>query len=154
MLGKNAKLYYNTATFGTPTWVEILKARAVKWSLKWNRAKSATRGSLIQRGGKTDGEVPVSFTVEQDLTDAPVLAVRAAIISPTAVFDMMVLNAGSAVNGAFGVRGEFDLFSLDDDQGLQNTLAYDVGAEPSATANPLQTVLVAAGAPVFTTLAA
>lgn len=154
MLGKNAKIYYNTATFGTPTWSEISKVNNVKWGIKWNRATSATRASLIRRGGKTDGEAPVTFKIEQDLTDATFIAVWTAVISPTATIDLLVLNASQTTNGARGVRGEMDLSSVDDDQDLQNVLTYDITADPAATANALQTAVVAAGAPVFTTLAA
>lgn len=153
MLGKNAKAYRNSATFGSPTWVEMSKISKLKGGLKWGRASNASRGSTVNRGGKTVGDLTFTFTVEQDLTDTTFLALWAALISPTAIIDLLILNAGSATDGARGFRGEMDLYSLDDDQAMENVLVYDIEAQPSATANALQTAVVGSGAPVFTTLA-
>lgn len=154
MLGKNAKLYYNSATFGSPTWVEITRISKLKGGLKWGRAQNATRGSTVNRGGKTVGDLSFDFTIEQDLTDAGILLVWAACISGSTTIDLLILNASNTTNGARGFRGEFDLNSLDDDQAIENVLTWDVHAEPAASANALQTAVITAGSPVFTTLAA
>lgn len=154
MLGKNAKLYYNSATFGSPTWVEISYVSKVKAALKWGRAMNATRASTVNRGGKTVGDLSIDFTVEQDLTNAAFLLIWAAVISGSTTMDLMILNASNSTNGARGFRGDMDLYSVDDDQAIENVLVWDIHAEPAASANALQTVVVSAGAPVFTTLAA
>jgi hypothetical protein len=154
LLGINAKLYRNGATFGSPTWGTALpRLSDVAVDLSWNRATNATRGSTIERGGKTTGKLQITAKHEQDLTDTDFLAIWAALISNTASLDILVLNASNSTNGARGFRGEMDVSANKDNQAVGDVLIYDLTFEPQATANALQTCVVATGAPVFTTFA-
>lgn len=150
LLGINAGLYYNTGTYGLPTWTEITDVSDVKLDLSFQKVALPTRNSKVIKSGKTVAEAPLQFTIKQHLTDAAFLAVWAALISNTDVIDLMVLNAKDDVNGARGVRGEFVLYSLTDDQAITNALVYQIAAEPADTDNDFSTVVVTAGAPVFT----
>lgn len=150
LLGKNAKIYYNTATYGSPTWVEISIFSDVNLDISFDWAEVPTRASSVKKGGKTLADVPMTGKVKQHLTDTTFLAIWAALISPTGVMDLLILNASSATNGARGVRGEFAVMSNKDDQSLGNGLVYDLQFKPADTDNAFSTAVVASAAPVFT----
>lgn len=153
IIGKNAKLYYRSAgTFGSPTWTLTEKISDLQFALNFGRVGVATRDSVIERTGKIQGPAPLTFKVKQDLTEAFFLAVWTAIISLTETMDFMILNGLQATNGVRGFRGDFQLFSNTDNQNLDQPLFYDITAEPYDGANAFQSVVVAAGAPVFTTM--
>lgn len=154
LLGINAKLYRNSATFGSPTWVEMPRVSDVSVDVNWNRAVNATRGSVFERGGKTTAKLQLTFKHEEDLTDVAFLAIIAALNSQSGMMDLLALNASNSTNGAAGYRGEFDIADMKESQGIQDVLIYDVTALPQATGNALQSASVAAGAPVFTTISA
>lgn len=154
LLGINAKAYLNTATFGSPTWAELSRISDLAVDLSWNRAVNATRGSVIERGGKTTGKLQITAKIEEDLTDTSFISLWSALISGTANADLLILNASNSTNGARGFRGEMDVVSNKEAQSVGEVLVYDLTFEPQATSNALQTAVVATGAPVFTTLAA
>lgn len=152
MLGIDAKCYHNTGTFATPVWTEITFLGDFKIDYKWSRATFENRGQRLNRGKKTLSELSVTAKVKSHLTNAPYLALWAAAISPTAVIDLLILNAASTVNGARGFRGDFDVTNFGDDQGPGTMLANDLTFEVADSDNQFSSVVVVTGAPVYTAM--
>jgi len=151
LLAINAGAYLNTGTYGTPTWTSIAAIlNDAMLDISWDEAQIPTRASKVKKGGKTLADVPFTFKLKEDLTDTNFLLFWAALISNTTVVDLLILNAANTVNGARGVRGEFNIMSNSEPQGLADGLVYDLTAKPADTANQFSTAVVASGAPVFT----
>lgn len=152
LLGLNAVLYRNTGTYGSPTWTAVTCVSDLKVDPSWDTVEIPTRASKIKKNGKTLLGVAITGSLKSHLTDAAYLAIIAALMSQTTVIDFMVLNAGNTDTGAHGFRGEFLVTQGGEDQGVGSGIKTDITFVPADTDNAFSTVLVTAGAPVFTTV--
>ncbi len=70
-LGIDAKLYYNTGTYETPTWVELTNVRDVTLSLERSEADVTTRANAGWRAtAPTLKEATIEFEMQWDTEDA------------------------------------------------------------------------------------
>lgn len=85
------------------------------------------------------------------LGDADYEAIRAAALSATP-FDMMFITGAANSNNEVGFRAEWLVKSLSQDQGVSTAHTYDaLEFTPHGLSNNFpQSVVVTAGAPVFT----
>lgn len=153
-LGKNAKLYYRSAgNFASPTWTEISSIRDLTLDTTWDRAEANSRASSVKKGAKTLLGIGFTGSIKSSDTDAAFTAVVTALLSPSDVLDVLVLNGSDSTNGARGFRYEADVYQGNENQDITTAIYLDVGFEPSALSdNAAQSVLVTNSAPVFTTL--
>lgn len=150
-LGINSKLFYNTATFGTPTWVEITIVRDLNVESAWNMGDASTRVSPVIQEEPTQLKLGISCKI---LSDGSVIYLLLSTRHyARTMIDIMCLDGSSATNGVEGVRYEAKIGSWTQDQGAGNVNYRDVTFAPCASANPPKSVAVSAGAPVFTTIA-
>ena len=152
MLGLNAKLYRNSATYATPTWVEVKDISDLMVSPSWASTKFGTRASRIERGAKTLSGLTFSGKIKAHLTDVDYVAFRDAHLSPDSVVDFMILNGAQTANGVWGYRGEMLVSIQSIDQGLQAKIYDDFELFPADSDNDFSKAVVAAGSAVFTAL--
>lgn len=150
-LGRDAKLYLNTATFGSPTWVALDNVSDLTVTAEWDEVEASTRESKMKLKAKTLLGAEVGGKLKFDLTDANTGTILDALLSD-AVVDIMVLNAPSTVTGARGFRYECQVHAANEDQGLGAAIFEDIKFKPYPTANAKQSAKVTAGAPVFTAI--
>ena len=151
-LGIDGVFYRNTATFGTPTWDAVPGISDCVVNSDWDSGDGSTRVSPVKMSEPTQLDLNVSFKHIAD-GGADYLALAAAFYGRDDI-DVMVLDGASTVNGVEGVRFVGKLHKWTQSQGLGDVLFRDSVIKPSIQAtNKPQTVAVASGAPVFTTIA-
>ena len=148
-LGRDAKLYINTASFGSPTWSAVDNISDLAIEAAWNEAAAPTRESKVEMAAKTQLPLAVTGKMKFDLTDANTGTILDALVSD-AVLDIMVLNTPSTVNGGRGYRFECQVFDGSEDQGLGTAIYDAIKFKPYPNSNSPASVKVASGAPVFT----
>lgn len=153
MVGIKGKLYYNSATFGSPTWVEHTLIRDLQRNFKPNIATAVTRASRAEKGAPTTYDLSITGTMLSDVDSTIYLAQRTAFLAGT-VWDIMCLTGAHSSNGEEGLRYEAVVGDASQGQGSGDVMYDNFEFRPHIeSANAVQTVLVASGAPVFTTFA-
>ena len=151
-LGINSAAYLNTGTFGSPTWTLITCIS--DWSVKptWKEADGSTRGSRLELSVKTMLGLQISGKIRADSGDTNWVTIMAALLSDSPL-DILILNGLKTVNGSIGYRCDFQMYDGSEDQGLNAVVFDDIMLKPTVSANSnYSTVLVTAGAPVFTAI--
>ena len=151
--GYTAKLYRNSGSYASPTWVEVENIIDLNFPHNFERLEAFTRGS----GGVMEAEpgamnLAFTFKIRSDESDTDFTALETAY-EGRSLIDFMILDGSSSTNGSRGYRYEGKIFSFGEDQALGNILYRDVSVEPCISSNAKKSVVVTSGAPVFTTLA-
>lgn len=146
-----AKAYYNTASFGTPTWVELTLIGDLQIAGQWAFAEAPTRETPVVRGARTTLPLSVSGRMRVVDDNTAYIAFDDAHMDSDTTLDVMVLNGDDAVNGVTGVRFVAELVNWSEDQAIGNVLYKDFELRPSLDATNLpKRVEVTSNAPVFT----
>lgn len=135
-LGLDAKLYYNSATEGSPTWVEITPVRDLTLNMDAATADVTTRAS----GGwrmqvPTLKEVSLDFQMIWDPSDAGFAVIHDAYIANSTV-ELLILDGPEDTAGSEGMRGSFGITAVPRNEALEDALMCDVSAvlAPNTTA--------------------
>ncbi len=150
-LGIKAKCYYNSATYASPTWVELTCVSDFAQAVAWDKADVLTRATRVKMAAKT--MLGLSWTGKLKVGDADTgyQAMMTAVLSD-APTDFLILNGDKATNGVIGYRCDCQVMSATEDQGTGAVLFDDIEFMPTPSVNVPQSVLVTATVPVFTTL--
>ena len=140
--GLECKLYYNTATHASPTWVEVTRAINVSFSLSKGEADQSSRVSTwkMQKGTLKDLEITFTYRKKQG-TDTVFDALIAAAIGET-IYEYAVLDGTHSVSGVQGIRAFCEIMSAGNTQDLESaeevefTLKPTYKEESSAVVNP------------------
>jgi hypothetical protein len=148
------KIYFNGASYGSPTWNLVDAVKDVKVGASFDEFDASTR----QGGGIKQSEpvllgLDITGMIRTDETDTSgFVALETAFLTRAAI-DIMVLDGGSTVNGSRGYRFDAKNFKFGQDESLSNILYREFELKPCVSANAAYKVVVAAGVPVFTSLA-
>lgn len=135
-IGLNAKLYRNTASYGTPTWALIGNVQDLTANDSMDEADVSTRGS----GGFAEAEptlrtLELSFGMINKPGDADVAAFLAAYTARSSI-DIAVMDGPIATAGSKGVRARYKIFQFPRAQELRGAQTFDVMLKPCADSNP------------------
>ena len=113
-VGIAAAVYRNTASYGTPTWVEITLARNSSLSRKWKYADASIRATKAELQAKTQIQITGQIECRADPADAGYQALFDAANSDSASApDLMILDGDITTEGVKGIRAHLN---LDEDQ--------------------------------------
>ncbi|MCP4228870.1 MAG: hypothetical protein GY771_01810, partial [bacterium] len=96
--GDDYKLYFNTATYATPTWAEIVAADDIAVEINKSDIEVPERG--IDTGhlqGKGDGTL--SFTLMEDTGDTNVESMIAAVLTDATMIHLAVSRGDITTTG-------------------------------------------------------
>lgn len=130
-LGKDAKAYRNTGTWGTPVWDEVPNVKEVTSDISAGEADASSRAS-----GGWESTLPtlkaatVEFQMNYDLGDADFTAIKNASLNGT-VIDMWFLDGSSATSGNQGLRAEFSVIGFVRNEPLLEVMTVDVTLKAS-----------------------
>lgn len=132
VVAENAKLYYNSGSYGSPTWVEVSLAKDVTLNLEKSDIDVTTRGS----GGFTEYangliDASIEFSCLYNTADAAFQAVRDAFINKTNI-EMLVLDGSTGTSGSQGLRAIMLVGSFTRNETLGEALMVDVSMKPVA----------------------
>lgn len=134
-LGKDAKAYRNTNTYGSPTWVEIDIVKDATLSLDKGEFDGSRRGS---GGWKQSAGTMKSAEIELDILhkpgDAGYEALRDSFLNNT-VIDMAIMDGNILTSGSEGLRAEMEVFSLSREEKLEEGIMVKVKLKPRISTN-------------------
>ena len=131
VVGKDCKLYLNSATHATPTWVEVDKAINVSANLGKGEADVSARysGWKLTKGALK--ELEISFTYRHKRgADTVFDTLLAAYINDTPT-EFAVMDAEITESGAQGPRAYCEVLTLNLTQELENSEEYEVTLKPT-----------------------
>ncbi|MEQ8785132.1 MAG: hypothetical protein RIC55_02500 [Pirellulaceae bacterium] len=131
VVGKDCKLYLNSASHATPTWVEIKHAINVSANLGKGEADVSARisGWKLTKGALK--ELEISFTYRHKSgADTVFDTLLAAYLNDTPL-EFAVLDADVAETGAQGPRAFCEVLSLNLTQELENAAEYELTIKPT-----------------------
>jgi len=133
IFGKNCKLYYNSGTYGSPTWVEIKNVKDLTLNLSYEEAEVSTRG-----GGKqyepTLLDSQIDFEMVRDTADSVQTALLAAFVAGT-VMDLAVAEGSIATNGVKYYRDDYKLFAAPHNENLADVKRIPLTFKPCYSEN-------------------
>lgn len=134
--GLDCKLYRNTNTYASPTWVEIENVKDLSVPDEKTMADAATRRSAIAEEVGTLRKLGVEFNMVKDHDDADWEAIHDAYWAGTVV-DILCLDGSKDVVGSRGVRFGCEVAKFDEEQNLEGVVMNNVRLSPSRkSANP------------------
>lgn len=135
-IGLNAKLYRNSASYGTPTWVLMGNVQDLTAGDTMDEADVSTRaGGGFAEVEPTLRALELSFGMVNKPGDADVAALLAAYAARTAL-DIAVMDGPIATAGSRGVRARYKVFQMPRAQELRGAQTFDVMLKPCVDANP------------------
>ena len=142
--GFDGYLYYNSASFGTPTWVPITNVKDVDLSMDATKIDASDRGSRWKKTLAGSIEAGVTFALTYDTTTAWYDVLHAAFVAGTTV-DMAVMDGLIATAGSEGLRGEMSVLQFSRPEPLDGEMVTNVtiAPAPSAEVSPAWMVVAA-----------
>lgn len=148
VVGKNCKLYYNSATHATPTWVEIPDAMDLSVPMTKAEADVSSRSSIYKMfmGGQL--EVGIEFGYLHNAGSDSIHTVLLAAYNADTPKEFAALDGGSGTPGSKGLRAYCLIFDHSQDQNLDEGLKHNMTLkatrfiESSAVVSPDQYVIV------------
>jgi hypothetical protein len=135
LLGKDAKLYRNTGSYGSPAWNEIPNVKDLSLPFELGEADVSTRGygSWKARIG-TLGDLELTFDTVYDPTDADVTALRDAFFART-IIGMAIMDGDITVSTTKGFRADMQVFGFEQSQNLEDAQRVSVTMRPAYSTN-------------------
>ena len=132
VISENAKIYYNSGSYGSPTWVEITLVKDVTLNLEKSDIDVTTRGS----GGFSEYanglvDASVEFSLLYNTADAAFTAIKTAFFDKSNV-EVLVLDGEYGVIGNQGLRADMLVASFTRNETLGEALMVDISLKPIA----------------------
>lgn len=129
--GKDAKLYRNTGTNASPTWIEVENVRDLSMPQSWGEADVSSRISDIKMYLKALLDAGVEFGMVKDSLDADYLAIRAAFYSATAAIQFAIMDGSILTPGSRGLKMFCQVFNHTEEQNLEDGQMVTVSIKPT-----------------------
>jgi hypothetical protein len=136
VLGMNCKLYRNTNTYASPTWVILGNVKDVNFSLEKGEADVTTRannGWRATAGTLKDGSI--EFEMIWAPGDAGFTAIQTAFLNNTSI-EFLVLDGPVATEGSQGLRALMQVMTFSRNESLEEAVTVSVSLKPTYSSNP------------------
>ncbi len=135
-LGMDAKLYRNSGTYASPTWVEVKNVKDVTLNLEAGEADVTTRGNAGWRANiATLKDASLEFEMVWDTADDDFTAVRTAFLTNGSV-EFAVLDGDVLTAGSQGLRATMAITNFSRAEPLEEAITVSVTAKPTYADNP------------------
>jgi hypothetical protein len=133
-LGMDGIVYYNSATWGTPTWVAVNNVGDVTLPMEAGEAEIKRRGSAFTEYLVALLDVGIEFSMPYDGTDTAWLKIAQTFFDRGTI-DLLVMDGAVDVNGSQGLRMTAIITGFPKDEPLEEGMAFSVTAKPAPNAN-------------------
>lgn len=141
-IGIKAKLYYNTGTYGSPTWTAINLVGDLQVNFSWDEGEGTTRASRVKQFANSVANLELTGTIRTEPADTAYVALRNAAISDIAK-DFLVLNGANNEADTDGFRFDGKVGGWGEDQGRGVAPLFKTFTiKPSVSANNPKHVVV------------
>ncbi len=135
VLGKDAKLYRNSGSYGSPTWTLISNVRDLGLGLEKGEADVTTRaGNGWEQVVAALKSASIEWGMVWDTADANFTAIRNSFLNDT-VIEFLVLDGAVATTGSQGLRAECMVQRFRRNENLREAVVVDVSAKPTYSTN-------------------
>jgi hypothetical protein len=153
MLGAEATFNYNSGSFNSPSLTAMTAVSDLSMTGSWDKAEASTRFTRAKTYLKAMVDWSITGKLRSSPTgDANYQTFVTDFLGPDVTVNVVVLNGGAALNGAWGFMFDAQIFKMGGDQGLGVVEFDDIELAPAATGNPGQYAQVASGALVYTAI--
>ena len=140
VMGFNGKAYYNTGTYGSPTWTLINNIGDLKVTNEAAEAEVDIRAG----GGYTyffAGQIKLGYEWSSiyDLSDSAIAALRTAYYARTPT-EFAFMDQAVATTGATGLRQTCQIFKFARVEELNKPMMYEISVKPTYSANAPSTL--------------
>jgi hypothetical protein len=135
--GGDGRLYRNTGSYASPTWVEVARIRDNSLYLTKGETDVSTRASVGWRERlATLKDASATFTLlpAPSGTDNDFVAIKDSFINDTAI-EFLILDGPLATVGSQGLRATCQVFSCTRSEALEEAIAYEVNLMPTPAEN-------------------
>ena len=134
-LGLNAKLYRNTGSYETPTWVVIDNVKDVKLNVEKGEADVTTRGGNgWKQTAATLKDASVEFEMVWDKKDAGFKAIKDAFFNDTTI-EVAVMDGDITEDDSEGLRATMTVTTFSRNEPLTEALTVPVTLKPASGAH-------------------
>ena len=134
-LGMQAKLYRNSGSYGTPTWVEVGNVKDLTLNLEAGEADVTTRSNSGWRATvATLKDGSIEFEMVWDTTDANFTAIQQAFFNNTPL-EFAIMDGAIATAGSQGLRATMSITNFSRSEALEEAIMVSVTAKPTYAAN-------------------
>jgi len=133
------KLYRNSATYDTPTWVLIDNVGDIDVTLAPDKTELPLR-KLAGWKAFVQGlfDYALAFSMLYDIADTNQAAIRTAFFARSTL-DILVLDQDVATAGAYGIRAVMGVFKFPRQEKINGAMMHEVELAPAYSANaPLE----------------
>ena len=134
-LGMEARLYRNSASYATPTWVEVTNVKDVTLNLEKGEADVTTRANNGWRATVgTLKDASVEFQMVWDTADAGFTEIQQAFFGNTPI-EFAIMSGDITDPESEGLRATCDIFSFTRNEALEEAIMVDVSIKPTYADN-------------------
>jgi len=133
-LGKDCRVYRNTATWASPTWSEVTDVKDLTVGDSKSEADASTRASDIKRVRTAMRELSIDIAMLWDPDDAGFVAFRDAYLNGTPI-ELLILTGDVETAGNEGPRADWEVTKLERTENLEELATANVTIKPGYTAN-------------------
>jgi hypothetical protein len=133
-IGLDCKLYYNSATYASPTWVELTNVKDVTIALSKGEADTSRRGNTWRSRKGTLKDASIDFNLVQEDGDTGFDVLLDSFLNGTPV-ELLAIDGEYDEEGAQGLRATCEIFKNDAGQNLEEAEMFDFSAKPTPAAN-------------------
>ena len=129
--GFAGRVYYNSGTHGSPTWVDVTEAVGIKIGDSWSTFDASDRSSSVKKFLPSMCEWTMEFDVLWDSSSTTLLAIRTAYRANTAV-NFWFADGPSATVGSSGPNAEWLITEFGTDAPLADGYKITIKCVPHA----------------------
>jgi len=141
LLGRQQTIYYNAATYGSPSWTKLKRVGDITVDDSRVEADASHRDVEEELVVPTLRSRSLSFTVRANPSDATFVALKAAYENKTEV-DVIILNQLISVSGATGPRLAMVVTQFNQGAEIRGLQTRDVILKPTDSDNDPTTYTV------------
>lgn len=132
-IGLSCKMYRNTGSFGTPTWVEITIVRDATLNLEAGEAEVSSRASTFKEYLQALKDAGIEFDILYDGTDVNFVALKDAFINAGGgvTEDIAAMDGNIATTGNQGLRIVSIVTGFTRNEPLEEVVTISVTIKPT-----------------------
>ena len=130
--GRDAKLYHNSGTVASPTWVHIKEARDLSLTMTADNFDVSDRTSKYKMYGHGGIDVEISGKLTYRTNNTNCDTIRTLFLSGCAAEFALMSNTITGADGAAeGIRGGFAVFTNSMEFPLADGMSVDISLKPA-----------------------
>lgn len=135
-LGKDAKIYRNSGSRLSPTWVEVSIVKENTLNLEKGEFDGSTRGTGGWRAkAGTLKDASIELEVMHKPTDAAVIAFMDAFLAGTNI-EMQIMDGDRTVQGNEGLHADMQVMSMSRAEPLEEGIVWSITVTPGISDDP------------------